>query len=113
NNAGAGKHVGHRAGFAKVATVAGHRGADFSCRAVAVICQTLDQHGNTVGAIAFVHDVFPVSATGFFTGATLARALDVVVGDGGLLGLFDHVVQGWVGCRVTATGSRCNFDIFD
>src|SRR5699024_8160162 len=64
-------------------------------------------------AIAFVHDVFPVRTAGLFAGATLARALDVVVGDGGLLGLFDHVVQGWVGRRVTATGTRCNFDVFD
>ena len=92
----ASEQVGDRTRVGHVAAVAGHRGANLTGRTVAVVGEALDQHGDTVGSVALVHDGLPVGAARFFTGAALAGALDVVVGDRRLLRLLDGVVQGGV-----------------
>ena len=113
DQAGAGEHVGHGTGLTQVAAVLGHRGAHVRGRTVAVIGKALDEHGHAVRAVALVHDGLPVCATGLFAGAALAGTLDIVVRDGGLLGLLDHVVEGRVRRRIATTSPSRNLDVLD
>ena len=94
------EQVGHRAGVGHRAAVAGHRDPHLGGGPVAVVGQALDEHGDAVRAVALVHDRLVVGAAGLGAGPALDRAVDVVVGDRGLLGLLDRVVE-----RRVAVGS--------
>src|SRR5690606_14647034 len=98
------EHVGHRARVGEGAAVAGERDADLGRGPVAVVGEALDQHGHPAGGVALVGDGLPVGAARLLTGAPLAGALDVVVGDGVLLRLVDGVVEGGVGVGVPSAG---------
>ncbi|SLH56381.1 Uncharacterised protein [Mycobacteroides abscessus subsp. abscessus] len=82
-------------------------------RPVAVVGEALDEDRDAVGAVALVHDRLPVGAARLLTGAALARALDVVVGDRGLLRLLDGVVQRGVAFGITATRTCRHLDVLD
>ena len=107
------EQVGHRARVGQRAAVAGHRGADLHGGAVAVVGEALDQQRDAVGAVALVHDRLVVGAAGLGAGAALDRAVDVVVGDRGLLGLLDGVVERRVAGRVAAARARRDLDVLD
>src|SRR5882757_1258098 len=107
------EHVRHRARVGHVAAVAGHRGADLAGRAVAVVGQALDEHGDPVGSVALVRDRLPVGAAGLLARATFAGPLDVVRGHGGLPCLLDRVVERRVAVRITPAGARGDLDVLD
>ena len=93
--------------------MAGEAQAHVGGGAVAVVCQTLHEERNAVGAVALVHDGLVVGATGLGTGATLDGAVDVVGGNGVLLRLLDGVVQRRVTSGVAAARASCNLDVLD
>ena len=65
------------------------------------------------GAVALVHDRLVVGAAGLGARAALDRAVDVVVGDRGLLGLLDGVVERRVAGRVAAAHPGRDLDVLD
>ena len=107
------EQVRHRARVGQRAAVAGHRGADLHGGAVAVVGEALDEHRDAVRAVALVHDRLVVGAAGLGAGAALDRAVDVVVGDRGLLGLLDGVVERRVAGRVAAAHPGRDLDVLD
>ena len=107
------EQVGHRARVGQRAAVAGHRGADLHRGAVPVVGEALDEQRDAVGAVALVHDRLVVRAAGLGARAALDRAVDVVVGDRGLLGLLDRVVERRVAGRVTAAHPGRDLDVLD
>src|SRR5690606_422808 len=80
---------------------------------VLVVREALDEHRHAVGAVALVHDRVVLRPAGFGAGATLDRAVDVVVGDRGLLRLLDGVVERRVAGRVTAAHPGRDLDVLD
>src|SRR5262249_21411891 len=109
----AGEQVGDAAGVGEVTAVAGQRGAYLGRGTVAVVRQALDEDRHAVGAVPLVLDGLVVGSAGLLAGAALDRAVDVVVGDGVLLGLLDRVVERGVTGRVTAAGTRRDLDVLD
>ena len=107
------EQVRHRAGVGHRAAVAGHRGADLHRGPVAVVGEALDEHRDAVRAVALVHDRLVVGAAGLGAGAALDRAVDVVVGDRGLLRLLDGVVERRVAGRVAAADAGRDLDVLD
>ena len=93
--------------------MAGETQAHVGGGAVAVVCQTLDEEGNAVRAVALVHDGLVVGATGLGTGSALDGAVDVVGGDGVLLRLLDGVVQRRVASGVAAARASRNLNVLD
>ncbi len=90
--------VGDAARIRHRAAVARHRGAHICRGAVAVVGEALDQEGDAVRAVALVHDRVVIDGLARKTGTALDRAIDVVVGHRGLLGLL-HGIDQRSGCR--------------
>src|SRR5699024_3183968 len=109
----AGEHVRHRAGVGEIASVTGHGHAHLTGGAVAVVRQTLDQQGHAVRTVALVHDGLPLGAARLLAGTPLPCTLDVVRGDGVLLGLLDGVEERGVAGRVAPAGAGCHLDVLD
>ena len=63
--------------------------ADLGAGAVAVVGQRLDEHRDAAGAVALVDDGLERVGVGALAGALGDRALDVVLGHRGVLGLLD------------------------
>ena len=99
--------VGHRA------AVAGHERAHLGGRAVLVVGEALDEQGDAVGAVALVHDRRVVDRLAGEAGAALDGAVDVVVGDRGLLGLLHGVDEGRVAREVGAAHLGGDLDVLD
>ena len=107
------EHVGDRAGVRQRAAVAGHRRAHLHGGAVPVVGEALDQERHAVGPVALVHDRGVVRAAGLGAGPALDGPVDVVVGDRGLLGLLDGVVERRVARDVTAAHPGGDLDVLD
>ena len=73
--------------LAEVAAVLGERVADLGAGAVAVVRRRLDEHRHAAGAVALVGDGLERLGVGALAGALRDRALDVVLGHRGVLGL--------------------------
>jgi len=105
--------VGDAAGVGELTAVAGQGRPHLRGRAVAVVGEALDEHRDTVRRVSLVGDALPVSAAGLGPGAALDRAVDVVVGDRGLLGLLDGVEERRIADDVAAAGAGGDLDVLD
>ncbi|MNW55255.1 hypothetical protein D3C74_329030 [compost metagenome] len=109
----AGEQVGHRARVRELAPVARERDADLRGGTVLVVREALDQDRDAARAVALVHDRLVVGAAGFLARAALEGAVDVVVGDRGLLGLLDGVEERGVTGEVPAARAGRDLDVLD
>ena len=71
------EHEGHRPRFGQSAARFREIGADFRCRAVAVIGQRLDDDSNATGRIPFIADFLVI--LGVATRRLLDRALNIIL----------------------------------
>src|SRR5699024_6726014 len=107
------EQVRHGSRIAHVAAIAGHGRPDLPGGAVPVVRQALDEQRHAVRTVALVQDRLPLGTARLLTGASFARALDVVGRDGVLLSLLDGVVQRRVPGRVTTARPGGHLDVLD
>ena len=90
------EHIGDGPCVSHISAVLVHRGTHIRRSTVAVISQALDEDRYPTVAITFIRHGLPVRAAGFLTRTALTGALDIVIGNRRLLGLFNHVIQRWI-----------------
>src|SRR3954471_14220161 len=98
------------AGFPQVAAVLGEHVADLGARAVAVVGQRLDEQRDAARPIALVEDGLERVGVRALAGALGDRALDVVLGHRGVLGLLDRQAERGVALGVAAALLRRDGD---
>jgi len=94
----------HRTRSAQLALAEGN--ADFSHRAVDVVCQALNDQRHLMGSKTFVGNTMVLHGLGTDTGAFIDRALDGVSRHRGFLGLLVDQAQVRVHVRVGAISGR-------
>ena len=87
------------------------RVAHVAAGAVAVVGQRLDEHRDAAGAVALVEDGLVALGVGALAGAALDRALDVVLGHRGVLGLLHGQRERRVAVDVAAALLRGHRDV--
>ena len=104
------EQVGDGPRLAEVAAVALEDVADLGARAVAVVGHRLDQQRDAARAVALVDDVLERVDVGALAGALGDRALDVVLGHRGVLGLLHREPEPRVALDVAAALLRRDRD---
>src|SRR5215212_2366380 len=82
-------------------------------RAVAVVGQTLDQQCDAGWSVCLVHQGLVVSPAALGARTSLDGPVDVVVGDRGLFGLLDRVVERGIARGITTADASCDLDVLD
>src|SRR4051812_13879340 len=98
------------AGFPQIAAVLGEHVTHLGARAVAVVGQRLDEQRDAARPIALVEDGLERVGVRALAGALRDRALDVVLGHGGVLGLLDGERERRVAVDVAAALLRGDRD---